>query len=235
MGVPACQPPRLVVDSWPFPDNTKAPPPDKIAQFPGFDIPRQNWFKLSNDWSDLTAVMRSRAKHKIVEYVLRHTWGYQEYGGLKRITLHEFEHGRRRADRSRVDQGIGMRRQADRSRVDQGIGMRRQAIISGIRQAVEHGFLVEGVDGNDKARVKKYYGLKMLPHLNQGYENHSPWVWPSHSSGMETTQRTEKETIGGTNNKDVVVKALTKFQIGEPKAQELASRFSSDKIMLKKG
>ena len=164
--------------------------------------------------------MRSRAKHKIVEYVLRHTWGYQEYGGLKRITLHEFENGRRRADRSRVDQGIGMR---------------RQAIISGIRQAVEHGFLVEGVDGNDKARVKKYYGLKMLPHLNQGYENHSPWVWPSHSSGMETTQRTEKETIGGTNNKDVVVKALTKFQIGEPKAQELASRFSSDKIMLKKG
>ena len=101
------------------------------TEFAGFDVPQQNWFKLPHDWTDLTAQMRSWAEQKVVEYVLRHTWGYQEYGKLKRITLDEFENGRKRTDGTRMDRGIGMR---------------RQAIIRGIRQAVEDGFLVEQVD-----------------------------------------------------------------------------------------
>ena len=39
-------------------------------RFPGFDIPRQNWFKLPNNWTDLTAAMGSWAEQKVVEYVL---------------------------------------------------------------------------------------------------------------------------------------------------------------------
>ena len=91
--------------------------------------------------------MRSWAEHKVVEYVLRHTWGFREYAGLKRISLDEFENGRRRSDGSRIDHGIGMR---------------RQAIISGIRQAVKDGYLIEEVDASDRRRTKKYYGLHML-------------------------------------------------------------------------
>ena len=86
------------------------------AAYAGFDVPQQNWFRLAYDWTDLTARMRSWAEQKVVEYVLRHTWGYHEYGGLKRITLDEFEHGRKRTDGTRMDSGIGMRRQAINSR-----------------------------------------------------------------------------------------------------------------------
>ena len=39
-------------------------------QFVGFDVPRENWFRLPNEWTDVTAKMRSWAEHKIVEYVL---------------------------------------------------------------------------------------------------------------------------------------------------------------------
>lgn len=161
-------------------------------KFQGFEIPQQNWFKLPNSWTDLTAEMRSWAEHKIVEYVLRHTWGYQEYGQLKLITLDEFENGRRRKDGSRMDNGVGLR---------------RQAILSGIKQAVEDGFLIIETDDRDKGRVKKYYGLKMqmngtsqgydlhTPDSEQGYEDHTPEVRNSYSKGMESTPRTEKETL----------------------------------------
>lgn len=153
----------------------------ETKKFLGFDIPRQNWFKLPNNWTDLTVRMRSWAEQKIVEYVIRHTWGYQEYGGLKKITLDEFERGRKRTDSTRIDKGIGMR---------------KQAIISGIKQAVEDGFLIEDVDDSDKGRVKKHYGLKMLSHLTNegGYDNHTPDVRSSHPRGTENTHRSEKET-----------------------------------------
>jgi hypothetical protein len=156
------------------------------ALFTGFDVPHQNWFKLPHDWTDLTAQMNSWAEQKVVEYVLRHTWGFQEYGGLKRITLDEFENGRKRTDGTRMDCGIGMR---------------RQAIIRGIRQAVADGFLVEQVDARDRGRTRKEYGLHMASayepdntSASQGYEDHTPGVRTSHRSGVTTTRRTEKET-----------------------------------------
>lgn len=169
-------------------------------KFPGFDIPRQNWFRLPNDWTNLTAEMRSWAEQKVIEYVLRHTWGFQEYGMLKRITLDEFENGRKRRDGSRMDQGIGMR---------------RQAIISGIRQAVEDGFLVEEVDNRDKARIKKYYGLRMLSHPEQGYEDHTPEVRSSHTGGVAITLRTEKETLERNQKKDTSNRDSTDQDLAE--------------------
>lgn len=161
-------------------------------QFAGFEVPKQNWFKLPNSWTDITADMRSWAEHKIVEYVLRHTWGFQEYGKLKLITLDEFENGRKRADGSRMDKGVGLR---------------RQAIISGLKQAVEDGFLIVDTDDRDKGRVKKYYGLKMVvsspsqgyedhtPEQNQEYDYHTPEVRSPDTQSLEITPRTEKDTF----------------------------------------
>ena len=40
-----------------------------IASFPGFDIPRQNWFKMPNNWTDITAAISSIAELKVVEYM----------------------------------------------------------------------------------------------------------------------------------------------------------------------
>ena len=146
-------------------------------QFSGFDVPKENWFRLPNEWTDITANMRSWAEHKIVEYVLRHTWGFQEYDGLKRISLDEFENGRKRRDGSRIDHGIGMR---------------RQAIISGIRQAVDDGYLIEERDDSDRGRTKKFYGLHML--ARRGCDHHTPDVCSSYPRGVTTIHRSEKDT-----------------------------------------
>ncbi|MGL4650272.1 MAG: hypothetical protein ACRC1H_12770, partial [Caldilineaceae bacterium] len=93
-----------------------APPPEPEADEPagasipfgGFERPQQNFFRLPNDWTDLTAAMGSLAELKVVEYVLRHTWGYHEFGIGKRISLNEFMYGRRLADGSRMDKGTGL-------------------------------------------------------------------------------------------------------------------------------
>lgn len=163
--------------------NKQDTPPGEDKSFPGFDIPRQNWFKLPNNWTDLTAEMNSWSEQKVVEYVLRHTWGYQEFGELKKISLDEFQNGRKRKDGSRIDKGIGMG---------------KQAIINGIKQAVKDGFLIEEKDDSDRGRVKKYYGLRMLASLDKergGYDNHTSGVRSSYSRGMIITHRSEKDTI----------------------------------------
>jgi hypothetical protein len=122
--------------------------------FTGFDIPRQNWFKVPNNWTDITADISSIAELKVVEYVLKHTWGYQEYGMRKRITNDEFMHGRRRKDGTRLDKGTGLS---------------KPSVIAGLKAAVERGLLIEEIDDSDRARVKKYYSLRMMPGLNDEF------------------------------------------------------------------
>ena len=171
--------------------------------FQGFDVPRENWFRLPNEWTDVTARMRSWAEHKVVEYVLRHTWGFQEYAGLKRISLDEFENGRRRSDGSRIDHGIGMR---------------RQAIISGIRQAVKDGYLIEEVDASDRGRTKKYYGLHML--AAGGCDDHTPGVCSSHPRSMITIPRSEKDTEERHQEKKPFADLMKKIEdIDQPQAR----------------
>lgn len=184
--------------------------------FQGFYYPEENWFRMPNIWTDITSGMASLAELKVVEYVLRHTWGYQEFGKMKKITLDEFESGRKKTDGTRMDKGIGMR---------------KQAIISGLRQAVKDGFLVEEVDKSDKGRIKKFYGLRMLQsgsadedgggEVKQMYENHTPGVRQSHSRDMKAIPPSEKDTkerqpkkntvANGNINKTKDIKLLTKL------------------------
>ena len=117
-----------------------------IQQFKGFDRPKSNSFSLPNEWTDIVASMKSLAEVKVVMYVLRHTWGYSEYGSPKKITTDEFMKGRKKKDGSRMDTGTGLS---------------NKSVIEGLKLAVEHGFLVEVKDDRDKARIKKFYMLKM--------------------------------------------------------------------------
>ena len=131
-----------------MPARTTKPPPNSSAplQFSGFDIPRQNWFKMPNVWTDITADITSLAELKIVEYVLKHSWGYQEYGLKKRISIDEFMSGRRRKNGSRMDRGTGLS---------------KPSVVAGIKAAVQRGLLIEELDDSDKGRIKKYYMLRM--------------------------------------------------------------------------
>lgn len=140
-------------------------------RFSGFEVPEQNWFKMPNTWTDVTHDIKSLAELKCVEYVLRHTWGYSEYGTAKRISNDEFMYGRRRRDGSRMDRGTGLT---------------KRSVIDGLRNAVTHGYLLEDRDDTDKGRAQKFYRLR-LKHLHQGVKN-------LHSRSEESSHRSEKDT-----------------------------------------
>jgi hypothetical protein len=127
------------------PDNGDSPS-DKF-EFAGFSRPESNYFRMPNNWTDITARINSLAELKVVEYILRHTWGFQEFGIKRRITIDEFIYGRKRTDGSRMDLGTRLS---------------EQSVRNGLKQAIEDGFILEEVDARDLARIKKYYCLRMV-------------------------------------------------------------------------
>ncbi|CAA9546602.1 MAG: hypothetical protein AVDCRST_MAG59-1355 [uncultured Thermomicrobiales bacterium] len=159
------------------------------AEFPGFDRPASNFFRMPNSWTDITAEIDSIAELKVVEYILRHTWGYQEYGLKKHITIEEFVNGRRRQDGGRLDKGTGLS---------------ERAVYDGLRKAVENGLIEEEVDDADRGRVKKFYSLRMrddaaagdpLQTLQPGVQSLHPPLQSLQGRGANFAPRTEKETL----------------------------------------
>src|SRR5215212_4365466 len=123
--------------------------------FSGFDRPESNYFRMPNTWTDITAEIDNIAELKVVEYILRHTWGYQEYGLKKHITIDEFVNGRRRQDGSRMDKGTGLS---------------ERAVYDGLRKAVENRLIDEETDDSDRGRIKKSYSLRMRENAHAGEE-----------------------------------------------------------------
>ena len=167
-----------------MPENTNTIA--STVNFPGFSKPESNFFRLPNEWIDITANIDNIAELKVVQYVLRHTWGYQEYGIQKHITVNEFLHGRKRKDSSRMDNGTGLS---------------EMSVRNGIAKALEHGYIEVTVDDSDKARVKKYYSLKMQhnkPYETDEYEevqSLEPGVQNLDPRGTDFRPRSEKETL----------------------------------------
>jgi hypothetical protein len=169
--------------------------------FNGFVPPTSNFFCLPNCWTDITAEIDNLAELKVIEYVLRHTWGFHEFGAnpQKVITIDEFMRGRQRHDGSRMDRGTGLS---------------KQSVIDGTKKAVDHGYLICKVDDADKARVKKAYALKMFmdesdvkildiqeskngcqESRHPGSTSLTPEVQNLDTRGPESRQRSEKDTL----------------------------------------
>ncbi len=144
-----------------------------MSSFQGFEEPKENWSKLPHQLIDALSEIKTIGEMKVILYTLRHTWGYQD--DYKKITLSEFEKGRKRKDGTRIDDGTGLS---------------RPTIVDGIKRAVLAGFLFEHIDTSDPARVKKFYSL-----TKQGLRNLTPDVKKFNPRGKETLHRTEKETI----------------------------------------
>jgi len=160
-------------------------------EFQGFEAPQENWCKLPHALIDVLPVFESKSELAVVLYVLRHTWGFQEFEAAKRITYDEFQYGRKRRDGTRIDGGTGLS---------------RASVALGLKQALEHGFLEAETDAGDAARVKKFYRLRMLPDLNseandgiesepQEFRNRTTAVQKLNHSGSETEPRSEKDTL----------------------------------------
>lgn len=133
-------------------DNHSA---SQSQSFDGFDLPRRNYFFMPGEWIDITASITNLAELKVVQYILRHTWSFQEFGLTKRITIDEFIHGRRRKHGTRMDQGTGLS---------------EQSVRNGLASALKDGLIVEEIDDRDRGRIKKYYGLKMKAAPEDGPE-----------------------------------------------------------------
>ncbi len=145
-------------------------------KFSGFQPPAQNYSKLPHSFVEALPVIDSMAELKVVIYLLRHTWGFSEYGKPKRITLDEFMNGRKRRDGSRIDQGTGLS---------------NKSVITGLESAVSHSFVLVEVDYSDKARIQKFYSLKMDTEV----KIFNPDVKDLHTRDVKLTHRSEKETL----------------------------------------
>ena len=161
--------------------------------FEGFVPPVDDYFRMPNEWINICAKMDSLAELKVVQYVLRHTWGYQGFSGARKITIDEFMHGRKRKDGSRIDDGTGLS---------------KQSVITAVELAIKHGYLVCEKDDKDKARQKKYYQLAMKSDVKDldietdvknldipGVKDLDPDVKTLDSDGQEFRHRSEKDTI----------------------------------------
>lgn len=146
--------------------------------FPGFELPQQNWCKMPLALINNMHLIDTLAEMKVIYYILGHTWAYQEYDENKRITLDEFEKGRKRKDGTRIDGGTGMS---------------RPAILRGLKAAEAHGFIEIDTNENDKARIKKSYKLKMKH--DQGLHNVTPDVTKRYPGGDDSLHRSEKDTL----------------------------------------
>lgn len=111
----------------------------------GFTMPDSDFFKMPNDFIKILPFV-GEAELKVIIYVMRHTWGFQEYDTHKKITLDEFAHGRKLRNRERMDSGAGL-----------GVTSTKTGIV----KAIEHGFLECEIDDSDLGRIKKSYRLRM--------------------------------------------------------------------------
>lgn len=120
---------------------------EKQDVFEGFAPPIENWSKLPHQLIAALPLIATIGEMKVILYILRHTWGYQELADwdAKCITTDEFENGRKRSDQTRLDNGTGLS---------------RPTIYDGLKRAVDHGFLVCLVDNTDRGRVTHYYRLR---------------------------------------------------------------------------
>lgn len=144
--------------------------------FGGFIVPESNWFRMPNNWTDIMHGMTSMSEIKVVMYILRHTWGYREFGKSKKITLDEFIYGRKKNDGTRIDQGTGLS---------------RQSVIDGLKKAINDNYLTVEKCGEDKGRLKHFYGLKMKSDVSNIF---TPEVQHLDRCGLTPRPRTEKET-----------------------------------------
>lgn len=197
-----------------------------MAEFKGFSLPYENWSKLPNDLIDSFSLVSTLSELKVILYILRHTWGYQEFETSKRITTDEFANGRKKADGTRLDNGVCMS---------------EPSIRDGLSRAVEHGFIIVDVNSDDLARVEKSYRLNMssiqgernLPpgenFLPPGERNLPPYI--ERNSGKKPKKDLPSDVSEQKALIDAWVKASEMIDMGQTFAT--ASRLRTAKELLK--
>lgn len=115
--------------------------------FEGFAYPESDFTRIPNEFMEsVLSQITSLAELKVILYIMRHTWGFQEYEQYKKFTVDELMNGRKRRDGTRLDNGTGLS---------------ESGVKLGSTKALEHGFLECEIDDTDMGRIEKRYRLKM--------------------------------------------------------------------------
>jgi hypothetical protein len=112
-------------------------------EFEGVDTPKRNYMIVPTLISDNAYRMKWYEK-TVIDYIVRNTWGYSEFGIFKKITLDEFVNGRKRKNGTRIDHGTGLA---------------KSTIIKALKLAVEHKYIDVIVDDSDGGRAKRSYRI----------------------------------------------------------------------------
>jgi hypothetical protein len=97
---------------------------DKSANFQGFSEPKEKYYRLPNNWFDYWISFRAEIGDrfavplKVLEYVLLHTWGANEFEGRVQLSASEIHSGRKGRKNTRRDSGVGVSENAVRKAAD---------------------------------------------------------------------------------------------------------------------
>jgi hypothetical protein len=159
--------------------------PIDTADFSGFSPPTQNYFVVPKAWSDLAAGIKSEVLILSVEYLFRHTWGWQMRDGEVRwLDVDEVANGRRYRSPERCQE-----------RYDLGIGYSTRQARAALADGVERGLLVwrYGPDG------QRQYALRMnwMQDIRfDGYFDPEPDETEKAVGGTEKSVDPAEKTVG---------------------------------------
>ena len=131
-----------------------------MAEFPGFARPKSNFFRLPNDWFDIWRQSREALAQgsqparivgplKIVEYVIKYTWGRTNFDDPVRLSRSDLRKGVRGRHNRRLDKGTGLGSEATISR--------------GISTALALGLLEQVEINDDPGRQERLFLPRLRP------------------------------------------------------------------------
>jgi hypothetical protein len=131
-----------------------------MTKFSGFARPKSNFYRLPNDWFDIWRQAREAMAQgsqparvvgplKIVEYVIKYTWGRTNFDEPIRMSRSDLRQGVRGRQNRRLDKGTGLGSEATISR--------------GISTAIELGLLEQVENNDDPGRQERLYLPRLRP------------------------------------------------------------------------
>jgi|GEM_PF-2651781 len=131
-----------------------------MAKFPGFARPKSNFYRLPNDWFDIWGYAREELAQgsqparivgplKIVEYVIKYTWGRTNFDEPIRLSRSDLRKGARGRYNRRLDKGTGLGSEATISR--------------GVSTALSLGLLEQVEINDDPGRQERLYLPRLRP------------------------------------------------------------------------
>lgn len=154
--------------------------------FAGFEPLKGNFTQVPNQVFELLPQLTG-GEIKCLLYIVRHTLGFHDK--TKTITTDEFEHGRKRKDSTRIDEGVGLK---------------HDAIVRSLKSLADKNIITREIDSRDKARQKITYGLNLSENQTGNLsENQTTDVRKSDTGGLKNRHRSVKETIGDKPIKDI--------------------------------